>query len=202
MTDREADTLIDMIANHWSMEIHEARPMWRGYLLGQDAEVVTRAITQLAKTLERRPRIADVKSMVAKIKADLRPSLPLPPRTDEHEPPWVSSWRKAREAGDFRYFVEQIPALAEDEDETHPVPDELDKGQWVQVGEYGYEACAYDFSAPPDMNRLCAMHPHQQTKQPLARTVIGRLSFMLCLDCRERYAARRENETKIPEWVE
>jgi hypothetical protein len=129
----------------------------------------------------------------------------LPPRVAE--PAWIHSWRQARELGDFRKFVEQIPALAELELQTDPIPSAPfpDKKVWVQPGQYGYEMCAYDFAAPPDQNRLCVMHPDQPTNQPLQRTLVGGLSFMVCLDCRERRFDRlrqMEDMTRIPEWSE
>lgn len=124
----------------------------------------------------------------------------LPPRTDE--PQWVRSWRAAREVGDFRLFVEQLPALAED---GVPIPAAAftDEKVWVQPGQYGYELCTYDFAAPPDHNRLCAMHPDQPTSQPLKRTLIGGIAFILCLDCSERYYDRQrasEVYQGIPEY--
>lgn len=129
----------------------------------------------------------------------------LPPRVDE--PTWIHSWRKARELGDFRKFVEQIPAMAEFPDEHDPIPAApfTDNDVWVQPGQHGYEGCAYDFAAPPDMNRLCAMHPGQPTNQPLRRTLVNSMAFMLCVDCEARYLSRvrdDEDSTRIPEWVE
>lgn len=113
----------------------------------------------------------------------------LAPRTDE--PAWVKCWRTAREVDDYRYFAEQIPALAEAE-LLIPPTDFSEKETWVQIGEYGYEGCLYDFNAPVENNRLCAMHPHAVTNQPLHRTLVGGLAFMLCLDCETRYKAREK----------
>ena len=122
-------------------------------------------------------------------------SVYLPPRVDE--PAWVKSWRLAREAGDNRDFPEQIPAMAEynaEHPEARAIPAApfTDSDAWVQPGEYGYEGCRYDFNAPVENNRLCVMHPHSPTNQPLRRTLVGGLAFMLCLDCETRYLDRVE----------
>jgi hypothetical protein len=117
----------------------------------------------------------------------------LPPRTDE--PEWVKAWRKAREAEDWRSFPEQIPALAElvESGEAVEIPTAAftDNETWVQIGEYGYQGCAYDFNAPVENNRICVMHPHAPGSQPLRRVLVGGMAFMLCLDCEARYQERR-----------
>lgn len=130
--------------------------------------------------------------------------LHLPPRVAE--PPWVKSWRTAREHGDYRPFPEQIPAFAEylaEHADGDPIPptDFTDKRLWVQIGEYGYEGCAYDFNAPIEMNRLCVMHPHAPTAQPLRRVLVGGLTFMVCLDCEATYLQRMEDEERIQRLV-
>jgi hypothetical protein len=119
----------------------------------------------------------------------------LPPRVTE--PPWVKCWRSAREHSDVRHFPEQIPALAEylaTNPDADPIPAQpfTDRSVWVQIGEYGYEGCAYDFNAPVESNRICVMHPHAPNAQPLSRVLVGGLAFMLCLDCKTAYEGRKE----------
>jgi hypothetical protein len=64
VTEAEANTIIDMIASNWSMSMEGARPMWVSYLLNQDAEIATVAVTRLAKDMTRRPSLADLTDVV------------------------------------------------------------------------------------------------------------------------------------------
>jgi hypothetical protein len=188
-----------MIESGWRMDLGaQGREMWRKMLLPYDAELGTRAVVELVQQQRERPAIADLRGRILKLKVDERESEPLPDRMPK--PSWVVCHAAARAADDYRHFVEQIPGLAEldeqYEDGRYAVPEEsyTDEKVWVQIGEYGYSGCAYDFAAPPDNNRLCAMHPDAKTKQPLRATKIGKHTFMLCLDCQTRYLARKENE--------
>jgi hypothetical protein len=185
-----------MVESGWRMDLgQQGREMWRKMLRPYDAAMATKALVLLVERQRERPAIADLRGMILKLRMDERESEPLPERVGK--PSWVTSWEKAKAAGDPRYFVEQIPGLAEldaqnDYDGAYAIPSEpvTDEKVWVQIGEYGYEGCAYDFAAPPDSNRLCAMHPHARTAQPLKLTTVGKHAFMLCMDCRERYLDR------------
>jgi len=111
-------------------------------------------------------------------------------------PDWVIVWESARAVGDERLLPEQIPALAE---AGVPIPVEAitDVEVWIQLGEYGYEGCRYDFAASVETNRLCVWHPNGGTKQPLERVVIGGLAFMCCLDCASK---TRRHDQEEPEF--
>ena len=203
MEERDAQELVRMVESGWRMDLgKEGREMWRRMLRPYDAAMATRALVHLVEHQSERPAIADLRAAILKLRTDERKAETLPAR--ESKPPWVLCHTAARALGDQRYFVEQIPGLAEldmrnDYDGTYVVPTEpfTDKSVWVQIGEYDYTGCPYDFAAPPDMNRLCAMHPHEPTAQPLTLTAIGKHSFMLCLDCRTRYLARMEEEEAL-----
>ena len=97
-------------------------------------------------------------------------------------PSWVVAWESARVVGDRRNVAEQIPAMAESAMDIPAAP--FSDGEvWIQPGEYGYEACRYDFGAPVEQNRLCVWHPDTDSNQPLERVLIGGRAFMCCLDC-------------------
>lgn len=63
MRDVEIQTLVDMIEGEWG-SLGDAAIMWRGYLEGQDAAVVTKAIAHLATVQKKRPHLADLAEVV------------------------------------------------------------------------------------------------------------------------------------------
>ena len=161
----------------------------------------TAVVAHMAQRMHYAPKIADFREVMRLSFPKELPATPLPAQTDM--PSWVKFQQEARAADDWRHFAEQIPGMAE---LGRDVPRGLrrslrtsltDEKVWVQIGEYGYEGCAYDFAAPTNVNRLCAMHPHQPTRQPLKQVQIGKHTFMLCMDCKTRYLARRE-EVAVP----
>ena len=147
MIEREAQEIVRMIEAGWSFDLGaNGRELWREVLLPYELELATRAVTALAKDLRQRPSVADVRSMILKIKRDegeqqawrLLPAAPIP------EPEWVGRWRRARAADDFRIFPEQIPGyLALQEDHPRnliayalPSSDTDNAADWIQPGEY------------------------------------------------------------------
>lgn len=110
-------------------------------------------------------------------------------------PDWVIVWESARAVGDNRALVEQIPGMAES---ASPIPTApvTDADVWIQLGEYGYQGCPYDFAAPVETNSVCVWHPHEATRQPLQKVAIGGMVFMCCLDCAEK---SRRHDAEEPE---
>src|SRR5512134_783201 len=97
MTDREAQELIRMIESNWRFDLGPARAMWREQLLPFDAEIATRAVVRLARTMHTQPRLVDVLEVIRILTPTPTPA-PVITEDVRHVgiPTWVYVWSWAR----------------------------------------------------------------------------------------------------------
>ncbi len=100
MNEREANTLTDMVKDHWQMFMSApTRALWVSYFLTADAEIATKAIAALAADSDQKsaPRISDVKETIRLLtpKPEL-PALPAAKEKPTDTPEWVWVWSWAR----------------------------------------------------------------------------------------------------------
>jgi hypothetical protein len=126
----EAEHLTGMIRAAWDMYLDDAgRQAWTDFLVDQDADDAMAAFYKLRDRQRERPRIADFREvikMLARPEEPLQPALPVGPFVI---PEWVLRWKRARAAGDYRAFPEQVPYV------QHSAP-QTDEKVWVQPHEY------------------------------------------------------------------
>jgi len=160
VTDRETQELVRMIEANWQMRLsRESRDAWREALMAFEPELATQAIALLARRHAERPSVAEVRSAILSARRDQLQAASLwqawlPEQAPR--PEWVTRWERARAAGDFRIFPEQIPGYIQMQ-EGKPIRDDEvvsqselevsratyalpatvdDRGEWVQPDEY------------------------------------------------------------------
>lgn len=148
MTRDEAITIVSMVAHGWPGAAWETERMeaYVGAIESYDAELTTAAVMRAQKTLRYRPSIAELREFVALERKLREPDddwrhqpLVAPPR-----PSWVPRWERARAAGDWRPFPEQVlgmEQLARQSDEDYrvfkaPNAPTTDGSAWVLPAEY------------------------------------------------------------------
>lgn len=145
-----------MIEANWHFDLGQpGRDLWRGELIGYDADLATRAVVKLARRPlpggRARPNIADVRAALLElgrrevVEREAWHALPPGPLP---KPAWVSRWERARAAGDFRIFPEQVPGYLDHQKDDPlderayalPTSPQDDATDWVQPHEYAESA--------------------------------------------------------------
>jgi hypothetical protein len=143
----DAVTIVGMIVNGWpGGEWDEARlESYANDLLSFDAELTTKAVIRARKKLIHRPSIAELiefiqieRRLTQREQADFVSVEKIP------KPLWVERWGRARAAGDWRPFPEQLHAMdmlarRSPLDYRAYAPPECpvtDASAWVQPSEY------------------------------------------------------------------
>lgn len=149
MEEREAQEIIRMVESAWRVDYgSEGRKLWRQMLYPYDAALATKAAAQLSQRQRERPTVADLRQtilMLRKREIEENSWRELPPEKLS-QPAWVKRWERARTAGDFRIFPEQIPGYLELQkvEPRHlnmiayalPESEPTDANDWVQEHEY------------------------------------------------------------------
>ncbi len=64
MTESSAQQIIEMWERQWGRTLGPAAVIWKGFLLREDAAIVTKAMARLATTSHERPELADLVEVV------------------------------------------------------------------------------------------------------------------------------------------
>lgn len=94
MNSRDAQALIRMVESNWRFDLGPARDLWRSALTRYDAEIATRAVERLSKSLKR----IDLTDLCETIEAmtPAKPQLEQPSSKAVPPPEWVFVWGFAR----------------------------------------------------------------------------------------------------------
>lgn len=147
MTRDEAIEIVGMIVNSWPGPAWEAGRLeaYVTAIVPLDPAVTTLAVARAVKVLKYRPSIAELREFVRIERAlSEEEEVRYMPVESPGKPAWVERWERARAAGDFRCFPEQINALdtlARQGVENYkvyapPTTPISDATEWVQAHEY------------------------------------------------------------------
>lgn len=147
MTRAEAIEVVEMVVNSWPGPAWEADRLeaYVNAIISLDAAVTVRALSHAVQKLKYRPSVAELREFVQierRLSDDQVLEYILPEKP--FRPDWVHRWYRARAAGDWRPFPEQLNALdvlARQSPEHYRVyaPPEApltDPEFWIQEGEY------------------------------------------------------------------
>ena len=147
MTRDEAISVVEMILNSWPGGNWEEAKLqaYVSALMPHDAAITTRATAKAVQKLKYRPSIAELREFIQLERRlgndDLLRFMPV---ERIGRPEWVDRWYRARAAGDYRPFPEQLHALdmlarmspehyAVYAPPEHPI---TDPEHWIQDTEY------------------------------------------------------------------
>lgn len=128
-----------MVESAWQCDFgQDGRKLWKDMLYEHDAELATKAVARLSKTMSQRPRIADLRQMIFHLRADERAKMPgIPePKYGTEPPEWVWVWSFCRHMRSPRFYIpfpQQEPYVDPSETISRERFDEL-REEWLQAG--------------------------------------------------------------------
>lgn len=153
MTRDDAVTIVQMIVYGWPGAAWETERLeaYVEAILPWDAKITTHALARARNTLKYRPAISELREFVQierRLSETEEAHYILPEKPEK--PAWVIRWERARAAGDWRPFPEQITGMDTlarrdpDNYSTYAPPETpfSDSSVWVQPDEYQGEGSA------------------------------------------------------------